>query len=452
MPMELLDYYILTYAKERDQESQKNERKKVHNLIKKFERSPDIFGGLAFEYISIEEQAKIVHFFLEECSQRQIIDNLTKTNVDADFNVLEMNTQENLITTSAVHNYQPITIDLFELRHQIRGTSYNLMDLLENLFVYNDQIYKCYAEEYLNHKILGIKFDYIEYVTDYIDFSLNAILQFLLYPIMMYSKTADPIDVIDQLSNTIESLSKSFNDSLRQSYENAHGPGGPKAIKIMLYFRKFIEHRNSLFENSDIYKILVKEMEKQPELFSAVPDRYKAENILLTEEEIYSEKYKSIITEDYNVPNYKKKIGITRDFINVMKQYGGRNNVASSLQDIKVYFREIFMSKETYHRQKTSKIVKDYITQINSIKDNTNGCIFPEFQKKSQYIFVREKINRGFFREKNLSNVYIKKIYMTEKLNNLLLKSYWIIDSRSAIEILHDYCRMLLLCYAEFLK
>ncbi len=52
MPMELLDYYILTYAKERDQESQKNERKKVHNLIKKFERSPDIFGGLAFEYIS----------------------------------------------------------------------------------------------------------------------------------------------------------------------------------------------------------------------------------------------------------------------------------------------------------------------------------------------------------------------------------------------------------------
>lgn len=82
MPMELLDYYILTYAKERDQESQKNERKKVHNLIKKFERSPDIFGGLAFEYISIEEQAKIVHFFLEECSQRQIIDNLTKTNVD----------------------------------------------------------------------------------------------------------------------------------------------------------------------------------------------------------------------------------------------------------------------------------------------------------------------------------------------------------------------------------
>ena len=314
------------------------------------------------------------------------------------------------------------------------------MDLLENLFVYNDQIYKCYAEEYLNHKILGIKFDYIEYVTDYIDFSLNAILQFLLYPIMMYSKTADPIDVIDQLSNTIESLSKSFNDSLRQSYENAHGPGGPKAIKIMLYFRKFIEHRNSLFENSDIYKILVKEMEKQPELFSAVPDRYKAENILLTEEEIYSEKYKSIITEDYNVPNYKKKIGITRDFINVMKQYGGRNNVASSLQDIKVYFREIFMSKETYHRQKTSKIVKDYLTQINSIKDNTNGCIFPEFQKKSQYIFVREKINRGFFREKNLSNVYIKKIYMTEKLNNLLLKSYWIIDSRSAIEILH--CRL----------
>ncbi len=67
----------------------KNERKKVRNLIHKFQKTPEIFGGIAFDYISVEEQARIVHFFLEECTQRQIIDNLTKINTDSDYSFLE---------------------------------------------------------------------------------------------------------------------------------------------------------------------------------------------------------------------------------------------------------------------------------------------------------------------------------------------------------------------------
>ena len=62
--MKLSDCYIMTYANNMDKENQKNERKKVRNLIKKFEKSPDVFGGLAFGYISVEERARIVHFFL----------------------------------------------------------------------------------------------------------------------------------------------------------------------------------------------------------------------------------------------------------------------------------------------------------------------------------------------------------------------------------------------------
>lgn len=58
--VKLSDYYISAYANDQNQESQKNERKKVHNLIKKLEKSPDIFGGLAFDYITVEEQAKIM--------------------------------------------------------------------------------------------------------------------------------------------------------------------------------------------------------------------------------------------------------------------------------------------------------------------------------------------------------------------------------------------------------
>ena len=91
--MKLSDYYISAYENDKDQESQKNERKKVKNLLGKFEKTPEIFGALAFNYLTVEEQAKLVHFFLEECSQRQIIDNLTKTNTDVDFGFLKLKKQ-----------------------------------------------------------------------------------------------------------------------------------------------------------------------------------------------------------------------------------------------------------------------------------------------------------------------------------------------------------------------
>ena len=80
-------------------------------------------------------------------------------------------------------------------------------------------------------------------------------------------------------------------------------------------------------------------MEKHPELFSDVPEQYKADNILLKAEQIESDQYKTIFTEGTRVPNIDNKIAIARRLINVMQKYGGRYCVDSSLQDIKVYFR-----------------------------------------------------------------------------------------------------------------
>ncbi len=175
--MKLSDYYISTYANEQNQESQKNERKKVHNLIKKFEKSPDIFGGLAFDYITVEEQAKIVHFFLEECSQRQIVDNLTKINVDADYSVLEKDLQMKAYLPSAVPNYNPLPVEeaINGIRYVIRATPNNLDELLHYLIEANDQVIQSYMKEYDLHKAIGIKLDWIQYVTDYIDYTLNDV-------------------------------------------------------------------------------------------------------------------------------------------------------------------------------------------------------------------------------------------------------------------------------------
>ena len=442
--MKLSDCYILTYANNMDKENQKNERKKVRNLIKKFEKSPDVFGGLAFGYISVEEQARIVHFFLEECDQRQIIDNLTKINVDANFSSLEM--QSKIQNSDTNCNLLCSDDAILNIRRIIRTTSDNLNGLLKNLLNENDQMFQSFMEGAALHETNGCG-----YVTYYIDYILNDILQFLLYPIMMYSPDIDPLKVIDQLTKKTDGLLKNFDDSIGQKYETIFDTDGLKADRIIIYFKSFIEHRNRLFENSDIYKVLIKEMEKYPELFSDVPDIYKAEEVPLTEEQINSDQFKILITENRNVANFKKKITNAREFINIMKKYGGRDCSDTYLQDIKVYFREIYISKQTYHRQKAEKIVNDYLTQVRQAREKGIADI-PEFQKKSQYIFIREKISRGYFREKNLSAVYAGKIELTEKINTMLLKCYWLMDSKSALKLLHEYNKELLLCYADFLK
>lgn len=77
-----------------------------------------------------------------------------------------------------------------------------------------------------------------------------------------------------------------------------------------------------------------------------------------------------------------------------MAVYGGRQCYSSCLQDLKVYFREIFISKSSYRRRRASRIVKEYIDQVASAKNE--GKTIPEFNKQSQYMFVREKKQRIF--------------------------------------------------------
>ncbi len=447
--MKLSDYYIMTYANNMDQESQKNERKKVRNLIQKFNKYSDVFGGLAFDYLSVEEQARIAHFFLEECDQRQVIDNLTKTNVDADFSYLKLDDQKSV--RSAIADYDQISIDrcVYQVRSFIRFWQDDGKSLLEFLRDSDDQLFQALMADYALHKSIGIRLEWIEYVTGYIDFILNVIFQFFVYRVMKEFNSEDVLNVINKLISKTDCLSQSFDTLLEERYKTIFGQRGLTADRIMQYFRAFIEHRNRLFENSEIYSILINEMKRNPKLFAEVPEEYIAEKRLLTNDEMEGEDFRIRVTENERVPNFKKKLDTVQNFIDVMQKYASRDCYNTCLQDIKVYFREIYLSKQTYRRQKSAKIVEDYLERVKKYQEDKN-VVLPDFQRESQYIFIREKINRGYFREKNLSKAYAAKIELTEKVDTLLLKCYWLADSKSALEILHKYNQEMLLCYEEF--
>lgn len=445
--MKLSDYYILTYANDLDQENQKNERKKVRNLVQKFKRTPDIFGGLSFDYLRVEEQAKMIHFFLEECNQREVINNLKKTNVDSDFSFLQFAEQKDVV--SMAEDYHPICMDdcLYQIRDLIRFSSYTDKKLLEVLKDFDKQLFQALTDDYTLHTSNGIKLEWPEYVKGYIDYILNGLLQFLVYKIINSKQSKDKIlEVISQLTRKADSFIGDFENVRKKLYIEADSSERLESDRVLQYFRYFIIHRNRLFENSEIYTILINEMDKYPELFKEVSEEYWADKVFLTEKLICSNDIQNIITENENVPNYKKKLATAREFITVMQKYGRRNCYDNCLQDIKVYFREIYISKQTYHRQKSSKIVEDYLQKFKKIEE---GEGLPDFQKESQYIFIREKITRGYFREKNLSKAYADKCELTEKLNTLLLRAYWLADSFSALKLLHSYYQGMLTCIEE---
>ena len=110
-----------------------------------------------------------------------------------------------------------------------------------------------------------------------------------------------------------------------------------------------------------------------------------------------------------------------------MNIYGMRDNYSLCLQDLKVYFREIFISKASYKKRKASRIVKDYLNKFEEAKNN--GDSIPDFSKQSQYMFI------------------IEKIELEKKLYELLLKLYLFYDVQTSLEFIYDINKELLNTY-----
>ena len=121
-----------------------------------------------------------------------------------------------------------------------------------------------------------------------------------------------------------------------------------------------------------------------------------------------------------------------------MNIFGKRQCHPMCIQDIKVYFREIFMSKQKYKGKQTVTIVRQYLSMINK------KGISP-FEKEGHYMFFREKLNRGYFREKGLLDLYLLKINFQKALFNLLLKTYLFYDFEDSIEFIYEINRSMLL-------
>lgn len=433
----LVEKYIEIYFPDiSDEDTIKNERKKVRNLLEKLNKPESVYKGLSFSCLNISEQVRLLHFILEEIGERQIVSNLNKIDADKDYCNLEMENEDTVIEgffEDEMPDFEPIDINSMRIccRKVIRS-ELEVRLMLDYLKSSNETLIQLLVDEINSFYAMGLRFENLTYIKEYVDYIINDIMQLVVYKIIRNSDI-DTLVVLQELSKEVKKLANELDVKLDEKRKKQKKDDILTASQVMDYFVAYLKHRSRLKEETDIYEELKKEAEEFPDLFDLVQEEYIAEKVLLPEKDII--KYKEIITEGNSIYRFKEKLSITRRFVDIMRDYGGRQCYSNCLQDIKVYFREIYISKATYRRQQAHKIVEDYIEKVDMAVEKNETI--PEFDKKSQYLFVREKISRGYFREKGLLADYYAKITFTSELHDLLLKIYWLCDFEDALVSLY---------------
>ncbi len=448
-----MDSLATLYLKKYGLQDNENEEKRVRELLRKIHEKDSVFCDFPFDYLNSNEQLIILHYIMTSLPERQIMANMKKIDVDRNYlNFIyedENNRKETeYLLENELSGYSPIQL-VGEVEHSrdiIRNPYNNISEVIKQLQRRNKLIIQFYLKENISFKMIGLEMYNFNYIREYIDYVSNVILQLLVYRVITQEnvKTSDIVQIlskkIDEMEKLVEKkLEERKNDWINKDIYKKR----LDAEFVTNCFSTYVTHRSRFYEEFTIKDILKKEMLNEPTLFGKIQSKYTAKKILINKEQL--DNYKAIITEGQDVNDFSSKIEVVQEFISLMATYGGRDCWPLCLQDLKVYFWEIFISKVSYKRRMASRIVKEYISQVKEAKKN--GQSIPQFNKQSQYMFVREKINRGYFREKGLSEEYIEKTNIEKKLYDLQLKLYLFYDIEYSLNFIWEINDNLLKVY-----
>lgn len=237
-----------------------------------------------------------------------------------------------------------------------------------------------------------------------IDLSSDIILQMINYWVITFEDITFEKKVI--LANKIEAYLLNLEKKIIElGIKNNLELDLADAVTI---FVEFLERRNDFGEYINVINELMEEEKNDSEFFDIIPNVYK-----LNKRSLYDNiKYKEIILEGKHIDQFNKKLENTKEAIDIFQKYGGRIADTTNLLDQKVYFREIYLSNSKY-KVKASTIIRK---MLEGYKNNGNPN---SYDKASEYLFLREKISRGYFRETSSLELY----HLKNKLQKIVYKT-----------------------------
>lgn len=406
-----------------DPETLNNERKKLNGLLRKL-KSHSVYQALPFDRLNKEEMCKLLYHLLYQISEREIIANMQKSDINRDYSQFIMSSTENW--TSEEEGLADDKIK--EMMYLNRGLIRNVDDAdrmeVINMLKNNNELIR---------RMLGL-IQSLRCFENYLDYVSDGIMQWIIYKVIAKMNFEDAKVTLQRFMGKLEDLTNLADRQIERLREKQKSSGKLTAEEMCGVFASFLTNKGELYEYSKVINILIKEVERDNKktestrIFGPVSEQYIVLKEPVSDEKI--EQARSIITEGKKVFNYSIKLQQTQEAIEIFRNYGNRECHPNSLQDIKVYFRELFMSKEGYRGRQAMSIMRDYLDQIKQYDVKA-------FDNAAHYMFIREKISRGYFREKGKLELYILKAKFQEKLDETLLKLYQFYDYEWMIDFLH---------------
>lgn len=406
-----------------DPETLNNERKKLKGLLRKL-KCHSVYQALPFDRLNEEEMCKLLYHLLYQISEREIIANMHKSDINRDYSQFIMPSTKDW--TSEEEGLTDVKIKEIMYRNRVLIRNVDDADRVE-------VIKELRSTNELIRRMLSL-IQSLRCFENYLDYVADGVMQWINYKVVAKMSFEDAKVTLQRFMDKIEDLSDLVDRQIERWREKQKSSGKLTAEETCGVFSSFLANKGEFDEYSKVINILIKEVErdnkkcKSTRIFGPISEQYIVLKEPVSEEKI--EQAGSIITEGKKVFNYSIKLQQTQEAIEIFRVYGNRECHPNSLQDIKVYFRELFMSKEGYRGRQAMSIIRDYLDQVKQYDVRA-------FDNAAHYMFIREKISRGYFREKGKLELYILKAKFQEKLDETLLKLYQFYDYEWMMDFLH---------------
>lgn len=393
-----------------------SKRKVIQNLLKEFEdNSENILKFFPFKDLTQSDKETILSLLLDlkDEESREFLGNLNKRG--------HIDTIDKLIIKDSRTEFPSDLLDIelleetdfiefmYKLRDDIRHTTISLTDLQKHLI----QIKEHLIYENMMLPMLGLGQVSFEQIGYYKDLILDILLQIIMYKIIN-NKTLSLSDREERVSRLLIFLKESNkSEDLHLKKRSSNKLILPSIEIVTTFFTDFIKAHKVFLTKKYITDILKAESRLDTVRFCEVSSIYKAEKIPCNP---YDKPFKNIITEGKPPKNYSTEMAKTLDFINIFSTKYQRNST-SFLQDIKVYYRELFMSKQICDSDSKGRQARKI---VNNLLDNPHY----NFKSDDEHTFIREKLNRGYFRETTSLKLYYLKCDIEAELMLRLNKPY----------------------------
>ena len=244
-------------------------------------------------------------------------------------------------------------------------------------------------------------------ILEEIDVLEFIVMQIIIYKIMCNDNLKS--EKRKEMMVTIRDACKDFYGSFIPKTDKAEKQNIFYSFAIYLMF---LSTRNEYKAYGDVMKILIEQM-ASPEYDKNVDDKYKYSPQYITDLDIDKQIFYIMEGKEVRKDRFKENIANCMHFISLLDSITGRWLGADYLQHIKVVYREVILDDLKYN-SKTARTI------MRNIEDKE----YPYFDFIKDSIFVREKISRGLYREKDVVELYELKCEIQWFLQGTILKIF----------------------------